>query len=377
VRASARNGVRWQPMLDFSRVNVCFLAGNLEQAGAERQLFYILKTLREQNARVRLLSLTSGDFWEEKLRALGIPVEWVGKSKSRLARLTKIVSVLRRERPQIVQSQHFYVNAYAAAAGRFSGSKIIGAIRSDMQNEIRSDHAVLRKWGLKSCCIVAANSAPAIRTAIEFGIPREKLTLLPNVVDTEEFRPPEHRVSSETFSIASVGRFVPAKRHDRLLSVISRVKERSSRPVKLLVAGDGPLRENVRKQVEARGLVSAVEFLGRRADLPAIYKSVDALAITSDFEGTPNVALEAMACGLPVVSTRVGGISDIIEDGVSGLLAEREDEEALAMHLCNLAADPNLREELGSNARRNVVGRCSLQRLPKYLEDLYASVLAS
>ena len=115
-------------MFDISRVKVCFLAGNLQQAGAERQLFYILKTLREQNARVRLLSLTSGDFWEGKLRDLGIPVEWVGRSRSKVARLAKITRVLLRERPDIVQCQHFYANSYAAAAGRFAGSRTIGAI---------------------------------------------------------------------------------------------------------------------------------------------------------------------------------------------------------------------------------------------------------
>jgi len=364
-------------MFDIARIKICFLTGNLQQGGAERQLFYMLKALREKKAQVRLLSLTSGDFWEEKLRNLGIPVEWVGRSKSKVARLASIVAALVRERPDILQSQHFYVNSYAAAAGRFAGSRIIGAIRSDVRSELRGEYQMLRWWGLKSCRVVAANSAPAIRTAIEMGIPAHKLTLLPNVVDTDEFRPPDRDMNCEIFRIAAVGRLVPAKRYDRLLSVVSRLKEICATPVKFLIAGDGPLRGELEQEVASLGLTSMVEFLGRRSDLPAVYKSADALAITSDFEGTPNVALEAMACGLPVVSTMVGGVPDIIEHGVSGLLVEADDQDALAKHLCNLASDAKLRRWLGANARKRVVENCSLQRLPKYLEDLYAGVLSN
>jgi glycosyltransferase involved in cell wall biosynthesis len=269
------------------------------------------------------------------------------------------------------------VNSYAAAAGRVTGSKIIGAIRSDLRSEIHSDHETLRRWGAKLCCKIAANSAPAIRTAIECGIAASKLTLLPNVVDTCEFHPADRPLNGRVFTLASVGRLVPAKRHDRMLSLAARLKRMCAIPIKLLIAGDGPCRNDLENQVERLALRSAVEFLGTRDDLPAIYKSVHAVAITSDYEGTPNVALEAMACGLPVVSTRVGGIPDIVEHGVSGLLAEREDETALASHLYSLANDRELREALGANARRRVVANHSVQRLPKYLEDLYTSVLSN
>jgi glycosyltransferase involved in cell wall biosynthesis len=364
-------------MFDLTQIKVCFLAGTLGQGGAERQLFYMLKALRERNAQVRLLCLTSGEFWEKKLVAMGIPVKWVGKPRSRLARLSNIVKALTRERADIVQSQHFYVNPYAAAAARLTGSRSIGAIRSDMLSEVHNDNETLRRWGLTFCRIVAANSQPAIRTAMEFGVPRNKLRLLPNVVDTDEFQPDRESSNSTCFTVVSVGRLVPSKRCDRLLAVMARLKQTCSTRTRLLIAGDGTCRGELEQQVRKRDLVGSVEFLGSRTDLPAIYRSAKALAITSDYEGTPNVALEAMACGLPVVSTRVGGVPDIVEHGVNGFLADCGDEEAFAGHLRSLAQDPGLQKRLGSNARMRVEHDCSLERLPKYLEDLYAFVLST
>lgn len=356
---------------------MCFLAGTLGQGGAERQLFYMLKALREWDAEVRVLCLTSGEFWEDRLRKLDVTIEWVGKSPSRLARLMRIVSILRRERPNIVQSQHFYVNPYAAAAARITGTRSIGAIRSDMWNELHGGDELLRKWGLKHCYMLAANSQPAIRAAVELGIPDHKLTFLPNVVDTDEFTPDEGQSSAIEFTVASVGRLVPSKRHDRLLSVIAQLKQLCPIPVKLLIAGDGPCRADIEEQVDALGLRFNVEFLGSRADLTKVYRSANALLVTSDYEGTPNVVLEAMACGLPVVASKVGGIPDIVEHGVNGFLSEPGDDDTLAVHLCALQKRPDLRAAVGVNARLHIQKHYSLKRLPQYLGTLYATVLSN
>src|SRR5687768_9120307 len=105
-------------MQNLSGLKVCFLAGALGQGGAERQLFYILETLQACGADVQVLSLTKGEFWESRIQRLGVPVIWIGQHRSRVKRLFRMLSVLRQERPMILQSQHFFCNAYAAAACR-------------------------------------------------------------------------------------------------------------------------------------------------------------------------------------------------------------------------------------------------------------------
>ncbi len=106
---SLRHGVSPMPR-DLEDLRVAFIVGTLGQGGAERQLYYILEALRASGARPRVLCLTHGEFWEDRIRALGVDVRWVGMSSSRLARLRAIVLDIRREPVAVIQSQHFYTN---------------------------------------------------------------------------------------------------------------------------------------------------------------------------------------------------------------------------------------------------------------------------
>src|SRR6266566_5056505 len=102
-------------MRELRGLKVCFLAGTLGQGGAERQLFYMLTALKHSGALPRVLSLTEGEHWHERIESLGVPVTWVGQSRFRLERLRKIVEELKRDPPDIFQSQHFFANIYVTA----------------------------------------------------------------------------------------------------------------------------------------------------------------------------------------------------------------------------------------------------------------------
>src|SRR5687767_3425630 len=116
---------------------ITFLAGTLGQGGAERQLFYILQALRDHGVGLRLLCLTQGEFWEQRIREeLHVPVAWVGRSSLRLGRLLRIVMELRRQLPDVIQSQHFFTNLYVAGAARLLQRPEIGAIRNDVTSEV-------------------------------------------------------------------------------------------------------------------------------------------------------------------------------------------------------------------------------------------------
>src|SRR5438046_2573481 len=103
-------------MRDLSRMKICFLAGTLEHGGAERQLLYMLQALCQGGSRPRLLCLDRGEFWEDAVKDLGVSLTWVGQQTSRLRRLLRIVKTLRADRPDVLQSQHFFANAYASVA---------------------------------------------------------------------------------------------------------------------------------------------------------------------------------------------------------------------------------------------------------------------
>jgi glycosyltransferase involved in cell wall biosynthesis len=357
-------------------VRVCFLAGTLGQGGAEQQLYYMVRSLHECGTTVRVLSLTQGEFWEAPIRRLGVPVTWVGRSRSRLARLHAVVEDLRRSPVDIIQSQHFYTTPYATAAARLLGIREIGAIRCDVLTEQRDNGPVLARLSLLARTI-AVNSEAGIQNAVSIGVPRSRLVLLPNVVDTVHFAPAA-RSDSAYVTLLLMGRLTAQKRVDRFLSVLSTLKQRSSRPIRGLVIGKGPERQRLEHQAAAMGLLpDTVEFRGAVPATSATYQQGDILLLTSDYEGTPNVVMEAMACGLPVVSTRVGDVPRLIHHEDTGYLVERGDERALTNLALRLIDNSTLRREIGTRARQYVERQYSVQRLSQTLLNLYDAVLTS
>lgn len=363
-------------MRELAQMQVCFLAGTLGQGGAERQLFYLLKALRQSGANVRLLCLTQGEFWEQPIRELGVEVSWVGRAASKTARLRRIVAELRARRPDVLQSQHFYTNLYAATAARALGVKEIGALRNDCISEVQANGAVLGRLNLRIPRVLAANSRVAIGNAVALGVPAARLHLLPNVLDVEQFTP-DGRSEQTSINLLAVGRLVEQKRMDRVLDVVARVRERTGQTVKARIVGDGPLRSQLETQAATLGLSpDVVEFKGAVADMRPYYQAADLLLLTSDWEGTPNVVLEAMAAGLPVVATKAGGVPDIIEHGQTGFLAATEDVDSLTEFVINLSTNRSLRIECGRRGRAYVSAQHSLQRLPDLLQQLYRAALA-
>jgi glycosyltransferase involved in cell wall biosynthesis len=361
--------------LDLSTLKICFLAGTLGQGGAERQLFYNLRALKESGAQLQLFCLTRGEYWEEPLRQIGVPAVWIGQSQSRMRRLSKLIMELKRNPPAIIQSQHFYTNIYVAAAARLLGLREIGALRNDGVSEIASVGQMMGKLSLRWPRTVAANSRAAIEKAIGLGAPADRLCLLNNVVDTDHFSPAA-RTASEIATIAAIGRLVPQKRFDRLLSVVARLRSRTVHPFKVVIVGDGPLRAQLTEQALKSGLEGVVELRGATPDPRSVYGEADILLLTSDWEGSPNVVLEAMASGLPVVATAVGSAPELIRERVTGFIAPPTNEEKLVAALLELLHNRQLREEMGRKARQDVLAEHSTSQLPHRLQKLYEAVLA-
>jgi glycosyltransferase involved in cell wall biosynthesis len=359
--------------VDFNGLKVCFIAGTLAKGGAERQLYYMLRALRQNGACPRVLCFKPGEFWETPIRELRVPVTCVGRS--RLGRLRQIVRELRDDPPDVLQSAHFYTNAYTQIAARMLGIQEIGAVRCDLVSEVSSNHPWLRRLSLSTLRAVAANSRAAIRSAEQFGLEPASLRFLPNVVDTARFVPGSARRSTEV-RVLGAGRLTAQKRFDRFLRVVARVKKRVSRRMTAVIAGGGPLLSTLQRTADELGFAQdEILFAGPVEEMDSLYQSADVFLLTSGYEGTPNVVLEAMACAVPVVSTRVGDVPDIITHGLTGYLADADDEEAMADGLGRLVDAPELRERIGRAGREFVTAYHSVQNLPQYLHSLYSGVL--
>lgn len=363
-------------MRSLSDIKFCFLAGTLGQGGAERQLYFILKSLRNANADVTLLSLTEGEYWEEPIKQLGIPIRYVGGPASRVARCAKIAGVVREIRPDIVHSQHFYTNLYAVAAARWALCREVGSLRSDVIHEISAHSRALGTASLRLPRMLAVNSQCGRENAMRLGVRASRLQLLPNAVEMNGSGNLARREAT-TLATCFVGRLTPLKRGDVFLRALAAARPALRQPITATIVGDGPDRarlEEVVRELELPG--HTVRFAGAVADPTAYYHQADVAVLTSDWEGTPNVILEAMAAGLPVVATAVGGVADLVRHGETGLLAPAGDVNALAGHLRTLAADPDMRRALGDNARRVVAAEYSFDALSGNLQRLYNAALA-
>ena len=351
---------------------IAFVAGTLGQGGAERQLYYILRALKDCGADPTLFSLTRGEFWEEPIRRLGVRVVWFGQQRSVPARLCALAAHLRRLRPDVVQSQHFYTNPYVALGALAAGAPGIGAMRNDGRHEVGAHGSLMGAACLKWPRTLAANSRAALRYAEERGVPPHRLFLLQNVIDTERFVPTS-RSGREVVTLLAAGRLTDQKRLDRFLDLMARVRSALGSAVRGVVAGAGPLEAELKASAANLSLADTVRFLGAVEDMVPVFERADVFVLTSDWEGTPNVLLEAMSSGLACVATRVGGVADMsAAPGVE--FFEPDDLPGMAARLTQLASTPRLREELGRGNRDHVVETYSTDVLPDHLGALYAAV---
>ena len=229
-----------------------------------------------------------------------------------------------------------------------------------------------RSEGVVACC--AANAG------VLEGLAPGKVHHVPHGVDTDTFRPPAEvrPAGSQPPLVMSVGRLVEKKGFVDLLEAFGHLRSRGV-SFHAEVHGDGPLRDELRGLCARLGLSAHVSFLGARTreQLLEAYRRADVFALTpfptsgGDVDGVPNVVLEAMACGLPVVVTAAGGVAEAVTPGVDGLLARPRDVEAVATHLAAVLSDADLRRALGAGARRTAVERFDGWGSARRLLDLF------
>jgi glycosyltransferase involved in cell wall biosynthesis len=237
-----------------------------------------------------------------------------------------------------------------------------------------------------SDCIVAIS--PAIERELRdgFRIGRgAQYRVVPLGFDLGEFAAIDDRaradarrrldVAADADVVSTVGRLTAIKQHRLFLDAIA-AAARSRPRVLALVAGDGELRSDLEAYARQLGIADRVRFLGWRRDLSTIYGATDVFMLTSRNEGTPVALIEAMASGVPGVSTDVGGVKDVIDSTDVGARVPDGDTAGLAAHLVRYLADPELRRRSGQRARAAVLDRYGLDRLVRDITALYRDLLA-
>lgn len=298
-------------------MNILFLAGTLGQGGAERQLFYLCKILKEKSHQVKVLCLTKGEFYENEINNLGIEVIYVGESNNRFIRLFEIIKTTKKIKPDLIYGFHFYTNIYSGFTGRILGIRSFGSIRNNGIQE-KKTHGFMSWFHYSLPHRLIANSWHGIRNAKKIFYKRD-IKYLPNYIDLTkfEFKPKLHINNPLTLTL--IGRFFPEKQIHLFIDLISMISEKME--VKAVIIGDGLLKDKLVEQ--AKGL--PIEFIGLVKDVTPYLYQTDYLVSTSKNEGTPNVMLEAIACGVPIVALYHDGIEEWVNNKILPMTEKIQD----------------------------------------------------
>jgi glycosyltransferase involved in cell wall biosynthesis len=236
---------------------------------------------------------------------------------------------------------------------------------------VRFTHFLLQR--INAVVIILSSRMKGYLVSHDFAF--SHMQLIPNGVDISHFTP----VNTETFPtergqiVICLARLCYQKGIDVLLQAWNLVHQELPQ-ARLLIAGTGPIQTQLEYMAQAFGLMDSVEFVGLQNDIPNLLHQGDIAVLPSRWEGMPNALLEAMASGLPCVSTRVSGSEDIIQHGVNGLLVEAEDYQGMAQSLLMLLHDPELALNYGCAARTTVEQRYSLEHITEAYIELYQNI---
>ncbi len=206
------------------------------------------------------------------------------------------------------------------------------------------------------------------------------IEMIPNFVNCDVFQPAKDNSRREEFApgnekvLVHLSNFRPVKRVPDVIEIFALVRKEI--PAKLLMIGDGPDRATAEWMVHQNGLASAVTFLGKQSQVQELLNCADLMLLPSDLESFGLAVLEAMACGVPAVCSRVGGVPEVVRDGVEGYLVTPRDTKTMAARALEILTDPGRQERMGKAARERALSQfCSTRIIPLY-EKLYERVIA-
>ena len=345
--------------------------------GAETYGHSLAAGLAERGHEVRLLANRANGPLLEKPRPAGLEVEALHRtSRFDPAILRFLLGHLREFRPDVLHAHNFGANTWARVLGLlFPDMAVVCHVHAGRMvtnqpaRKARLERLLFRRADL----VIGLNQEMMDYLIGRLRVPEERALFLVNGIDMTRFSPPEAAVRNPK-EVVCVASLTDVKNHACLLGAWKRVADHVPE-ARLTLVGEGPLRSDLEEQAERLGIRGSVEFAGLQADVLPFYQRASVFTLASHREALPLSLLEAMATGAVPVASAVGGIPEVIEDGVTGLLVPPGDEEGFARHLTSCLTRPEETLQRGRAARASVEGRYGLGAILDRLETAYTDAL--
>ncbi|MGB9662819.1 MAG: glycosyltransferase [Moorellaceae bacterium] len=363
------------------KVRVLHIIPNFGPGGAERLVVDLMEATDKERFEVAAVSLypESGTILEKVIKEKGLQVYFLNKHRGLdLRMIPRLYRLFHTFRPDVVHT-HLYVLRYALLPSLLCRVPVrVHTVHNVAQKEVDRVGKLVHWIAFRLGNVVPVSISREVANTVRAVYGRDIHTpVIYNGIPTARFitnAGQDNTKKGRDVVLLHIGRFAPQKNHLLLIEAFAlAVKEHPT--MQLWLIGDGPLRPAVEKTVVEMGLEGTVLFLGIRDDVPKLLADSDVFILPSDWEGVPLTVLEAMAAGKPVVATAVGGVPELVEDGVTGILVPPRNPEALAQGILRLAKDPHLRQRMGKAARERALERFDIARTAREYEALYLRLL--
>ena len=369
-------------------IRVLHVLATLLPGGSEISVLRLISVLDPGRYQVRVAWLRGEPVLENEFRAAGADVVPMGmRAKLDPACFLRLVRYVARERIDIVHTHMDVADFYGALAGRLGGARCVVATKH-APDEFRTRRTwrrypfmVLERlaYAMEDAVIVVSEGLASFLEETEH-LPRRKMVVIGHGIDETSCVVPRPQARQApglpAFDplLGAVGRLSPEKGQAVLLRALPAILAAFPRGG-LVLAGEGPSRRELEAEALRLGIADRAVFLGFRRDVPALLGAIDLFVQPSIYEGFGISLLEAMAAGLPIVASRVGGIPEMVQDGATGLLVPPQDPAALAAAVVRLLRDGDAARRLGEAAARGARARYSLQAVAARVEALYREIL--
>jgi glycosyltransferase involved in cell wall biosynthesis len=355
------------------KCRILYLVGQLGTGGLERQLYLLLQSMDRDRYRpeVVIWRFREDERYVEPLRALKIPLHSFPPSYSKLAKLRAFRNLVLALQPEIVHSYSFYTNFAVQCATFGTKSRAVGAVRSNFTNDKRSCGLLLGSLSARWPQLQVYNNmvgAEKAKCSHSLFAPRQ-ICVVRNGIDLTQF-PKVPVPENATARIVGIGSLLEIKRWDRLLRAAAILKTKGL-DFQMEIFGDGPLRESLKRQANELGISDRAGLRGYTDNIPDVLAGATFLAHTSDIEGCPNVVMEAMACGRPVVAMDAGDIPFLVDDGQTGFVVPVGDDDNFVRRLLTLINNHSLCQKMGEAGRIKAEREFGMDRLIVDTFDTY------
>jgi glycosyltransferase involved in cell wall biosynthesis len=365
-------------------IKICYVIGQLDKGGAERQLYELLKVTNRKKFDPTVISFSQGGFWKKEIQRLNIDVIEIYRGKKyEFKRLLKLIKLINSLKPDIVHTYLFSANSYGRIAAIIARIPII--ITSERSTpDINSGRTLIQIYIDKylSCFSqgIICNSYKASDILIrKYSFDSQKVYVVHNGIDVTTFLKNKyfdnHKISNCKV-IGTVGSLFPLKNHRLFLDMAKIILENySSDNLKFMIIGGGGLRAELESYAQYLGITSKVVFTGERTDVHILLKSFDIFVMTSLYEGLSNAIMEAMLSNLPVVATDVGGNRELISDGETGFICPSNNANVLADKVLILINDEKKSKLMGEKGKKKIINNFSIEKMWINTEQIYLKFL--